>query len=170
VTPERRTPWLGLALAAIVIGGLAFAAVVAFDRSEPEAELVDVRELEPPPATPPPSIGGMQQALTPMAEESPPPIVEEEREPKPRARIGTMAPPVATGPHGYLHVNSMPWSEVLVDGRRVGNTPIRMTLSPGAHQVTLVSTSTGVRRTQRVQIRSGETSRLIVDLGAPWSY
>jgi serine/threonine-protein kinase len=79
-----------------------------------------------------------------------------------------MAPTVTLGQpagQGYLQVNSRPWAEVIIDGRRVGNTPVvRIALAPGAHFVTLVSPSTGTRRTQRVQIRAGETTRLMVDL------
>jgi hypothetical protein len=41
-------------------------------------------------------------------------------------------------PNGILNVNALPWAEVLVDGRRVGETPIANLAIPiGAHEITL---------------------------------
>ena len=41
-------------------------------------------------------------------------------------------------PNGVLHVNAMPWAEVLLDGRRLGETPLANLAVPiGAHELTL---------------------------------
>ena len=41
-------------------------------------------------------------------------------------------------PDGVLHVNAVPWAEVFVDGRRVGETPIANLAVPiGTHEITL---------------------------------
>jgi hypothetical protein len=63
---------------------------------------------------------------------------------------------------GFLTVQTTPWSAVSVDGRAIGNTPVRRhALSAGSHTVSMVNNELGVRHTQRVTITEGAEVRVI---------
>jgi serine/threonine protein kinase len=107
--------------------------------------------------------------------------------PRPTGGGGGGSPPVATpasggggggggssasagggGGNGTLMINTRPWSQVIVDGRVIGNTPqMSISLSPGAHRVELVNPQFNIRETLTVQIRSGETERRVLTLTVP---
>ncbi|MFM2417783.1 MAG: hypothetical protein RL385_2506 [Pseudomonadota bacterium] len=73
-------------------------------------------------------------------------------------------PEPAAGP-GTLRINSRPWSQVTIDGKSYGNTPqMNISLSAGAHKVTLVNPEFGIRKTISVQIKAGQTETQIVPL------
>ncbi len=77
------------------------------------------------------------------------------------------APAAASDPsgNGILRINSRPWSQVLVDGRVVGNTPqMNIALPAGTHTVTLVNSQFGHTKTLRIKIKAGEVITKIVDL------
>jgi serine/threonine-protein kinase len=66
---------------------------------------------------------------------------------------------------GRLRINSRPWSRVFVDGRLVGNTPqAAIEVSPGRHQVELISEEFELRRTLVVDVRAGQTVTRSVEL------
>jgi hypothetical protein len=65
---------------------------------------------------------------------------------------------------GTLNVNAVPWAQVFVDGRDVGETPLGgIALTPGRHEVTFRHPDLGERR-QEVTVRSGASTRLSLDL------
>jgi len=67
-------------------------------------------------------------------------------------------------PDGILHVNAVPWAEVFVDGRRVGETPIANLAVPiGRHEVTLRNPKFPEQK-RSVVISLAGPSRLGVDL------
>jgi len=66
-------------------------------------------------------------------------------------------PPPATT--GVLLVISRPWSNVKVDGRRLGPTPVRVELAPGWHRLELKHEDLVHR--ERVRIRAGESERVM---------
>jgi hypothetical protein len=76
------------------------------------------------------------------------------------------APPkAAAGGTGILRINSRPWSQVVVDGRVIGNTPqMSVTLQAGSHTVTLINSEFGFKKTLKVSIKAGEVVTKIVDL------
>ncbi len=65
---------------------------------------------------------------------------------------------------GTLQVDSRPWSEVFVDGKRVGMTPLSLELSVGAHTVRLHSARSAADKTTVVTIRANRTKTLREDL------
>jgi eukaryotic-like serine/threonine-protein kinase len=66
------------------------------------------------------------------------------------------------GGEGTLRVNSTPWSEVYVDGRRIGNTPqMAIRLPAGRHVITLVNAEYNIRERFTVNIAPGGTETLI---------
>ncbi len=66
-------------------------------------------------------------------------------------------PPPATS--GVLHVISRPWSNVKIDGRRLGPTPVRVELEPGWHRLELKHEDLVHR--ERVRVRAGESERVM---------
>jgi len=61
------------------------------------------------------------------------------------------------GGAGILRINSLPWSQVFIDGRMVGYTPQRgISLPPGDHDVRLVNPSFHMRKTLQVRIAQGQ--------------
>jgi hypothetical protein len=67
-------------------------------------------------------------------------------------------------PMGYLSLNAQPWSEVLIDGRPVGETPIGNLEFPiGPHRVVFRHPVHG-EQTRTVVLAAGATMRLSVDL------
>jgi serine/threonine protein kinase len=70
----------------------------------------------------------------------------------------TVAP---TGGSGTLSVQTVPWTQVYVDGRLLGNTPqINVSLPSGSHRVTLVNEEFNIRENVNVIIRAGQAERL----------
>jgi serine/threonine-protein kinase len=66
---------------------------------------------------------------------------------------------------GFLHLNSVPWAKIYIDGRPRGETPIQgLRLAPGLHQVRLVNPARGLSHTGTVRIRSGQTSSEVIYL------
>jgi len=67
-------------------------------------------------------------------------------------------------PTGILNVNAVPWAEVLVDGKRVGETPIANLAVPiGAHEVTLRNPKFPEQK-RSIVVSLGGPTRLGVDL------
>ena len=65
---------------------------------------------------------------------------------------------------GYLNIGAQPWAEIEIDGRRWPyQTPqANIELTPGKHTITLKNHET--RKTKVVQIKSGATQTLSVDM------
>ncbi|HVH05057.1 MAG TPA: hypothetical protein VNE71_03550, partial [Myxococcota bacterium] len=64
-----------------------------------------------------------------------------------------------------LDVNAIPWAEVRVDGRAVGETPIfELRLAPGPHVIDLRNSPLGVERRMSVDLAPGESRALVVEL------
>ncbi|MEO1267086.1 MAG: PEGA domain-containing protein, partial [Myxococcota bacterium] len=69
--------------------------------------------------------------------------------------------PEKTGP-GFLNIASKPAAQVTIDGASVGWTPvINHKVSPGSHSVVLVNDKEGIRKTYRVNIKSGQTRSIM---------
>jgi len=70
-----------------------------------------------------------------------------------RQRRLAQSPPAAPG---VVDIATVPWAEVTIDGRRVGNTPIRgHALAPGVHHIQF-RTSDGTVSRIRVTVQSGQ--------------
>ena len=67
---------------------------------------------------------------------------------------------------GYLNLNSIPWSEVTIDGRPVGHpTPLlKLKLQEGPHLVVLSNREQKLRKKLRLTIRAGATTWKVVPL------
>jgi hypothetical protein len=65
---------------------------------------------------------------------------------------------------GFLSIYAEPWAYVVIDGRRVGPTPLmRQPVAAGTHRVRLERA--GIQpREQRVSVRAGQTQLVDLDL------
>ena len=71
------------------------------------------------------------------------------------AQVNPTAPAARRKPTGELRVNSTPSSQVIVDGRARGVTPLSLAdLSPGRHEITLKSDAGTVRRARNRRWRN----------------
>ena len=71
------------------------------------------------------------------------------------------AAPVATG-NGTLNLNAIPVSNVLLDGRPMGQTPkMGVSVAPGPHTIMFVNADKG-RKSSSVTVVSGKTSTVVV--------
>jgi len=121
----------------------------------------------------------------PVAEPPPPAVPAATRDAGPRVQpagdspaTGRAAAPAATrrakrdggtaapGPRrGRLSVNALPWGTVQIDGREVGNTPLRNhPLPAGKHTVRIECPPLGRVATTRVDVPAGGSARILVDL------
>jgi hypothetical protein len=79
------------------------------------------------------------------------------------ARPKVEAPKEPPGPElpGYLSISTQPWSEIHVDGRKVGYSPIfKHPLPAGAHALTLLSAD-GQRQDIQIDIQPGKTRKVL---------
>ncbi|MFI5309311.1 MAG: PEGA domain-containing protein, partial [Polyangiales bacterium] len=75
------------------------------------------------------------------------------------------APAAEGGGTGTLRVQTRPWSNVLVDGRMVGTTPLmNVPVSAGRHTLTFVNDDFGIRKTVKVQIEAGQVLTQVLTL------
>lgn len=67
-------------------------------------------------------------------------------------------------PRGSLNINATPWAEVLVDGQRIGETPLgNVALTVGAHEVRFRHPQLG-EQVRSVVVKTGAAGRLSVDM------
>jgi serine/threonine-protein kinase len=118
---------------------LASATIPSLDARVADAELPDAPSPDarpdaaiPPDAPPPPPVdAGVPNAAAPSDAAPPRPIDAGVRD------AGTTAPQSAPPETGRLRVVILPWAEVWVDGKPLGQTPVHTKLSVGAHRVRL---------------------------------
>ncbi len=95
---------------------------------------------------------GTREDRTPPTtqEVTPPPVVETAPTPPPD--------PTPHGP-GFLSLVTSPWTQVTVDGRAIGETPlVRVSLPAGTHTLRLRNSEADIDETYEVTIRAGETT------------
>jgi len=75
---------------------------------------------------------------------------------------------VARVPPATLDVNAIPWAEITIDGRRVGESPVfGIEVAPGRHTIVLTNPELGARRTTRIVVASGEHRHVVLTLDSP---
>ena len=79
----------------------------------------------------------------------------------PTATITERLNPVA---RGALTLNALPWAHVSIDGEKRADTPLRLQLPAGVHQIRLVSPPTGRELRFSVVVDAGGEVRRVVDL------
>jgi serine/threonine protein kinase len=105
--------------------------------------------------------GAGRAATLPASRNAAPPDATVARDAAP-APDATSTPGAA--PRGLLELRSVPRARVLVDGIARGETPLRLSLPPGAHELRLLNPARKVKRTVRVHIRADQTLRRTIRL------
>lgn len=137
-------PWGRYAIAAgvVFVLGAAVAAITAPARAKPTPLPPALARIEAPP--PPPV-----EPAAPIEAPAAAPAVDEAPEPSPR-RARSM---------GFLTVDAVPWAEVWLDGRRIGETPLaELPVPAGKQRVVLKNPSTGASISRTVVVRRGHES------------
>jgi hypothetical protein len=119
------------------------------------AEKPEAQELAPAPIAPPP--GGSQPSSQSEGEPKSPPKKTAAIKPATKAPVEAPKEPSP----GFLSVSTRPWSEVHIDGKKVGYSPVvRLKLPAGKHALTLLSAD-GLRRDIPLEIQPGKVSKVI---------
>ncbi len=135
-----------------------FDAEVAFSDTEAEKEVrVD---LDPTGSAAPTRAPAVSLPATPAPSKGPSAALAAAIAPNAPATPATPAPvpaPAAAAGSGTLNINSIPISNVLVDGRPVGPTPRQMSVPAGKHSITFVHPTLG-RKSITVNVNAGKTA------------
>ncbi len=104
-----------------------------------------------------------------LASKSPEPAPQKMREKLlPMPSFDEVEPVLPAVTKGFLSVNTVPWSKVYVNGRVVGNTPVRRHELPvGSYTIRCVNPQYGVDFTQSVSITASQEKRLVKRLEIP---
>jgi serine/threonine protein kinase len=125
----------------------------------PELSPPQKRPQAPKPKEPAPQLKERDKKIVQGSEPTKP------READPREAAKQDAKEPAAGGTGILRINSRPWSQVVVDGRVIGNTPqMNVSLEAGTHTVTLINSEFGYKKTLKVSVKAGEVVTKIVTL------
>jgi serine/threonine-protein kinase len=82
-----------------------------------------------------------------------------------KATIAPPAPSPATARACRLSLGSRPWSEVWIDGRRVGITPmVDLAVACGTHDVLFLSREANVQRRETISVAAGQPVKKVVTL------
>ncbi len=75
-------------------------------------------------------------------------------------RAGQVVPVTVSPPNGRININAVPWAEVLIDGKSVGETPIgNMSIPLGEHEIVFRHPQLGEVR-QTAVVRSDAVARV----------
>lgn len=89
-------------------------------------------------------------------------LPEPKARPKPRSRP---APTAAVAADGYLTLETVPWTQVSIDGKPYGlTTLVRVKLPAGKHQLRMTNEGAGIDETRLVTIPAGKTRKMKIDL------
>ena len=145
--PRSSSRRWGMALlgASVLVAGLMF----ALGGEPPEPRVESGVHPTPAPVPVPVPAPGPTPVLAPSLSPAPAPSTAAEVEVEP----------------ARLSINAMPWAEVRVDGRLVGNTPLRrVEVEPGAHRLTLHCPPLGRSETLEIELRAGQRARVVADM------
>ena len=99
-----------------------------------------------------------------------PPVAEadagqSEADAAPRALTTAVGTPRPAPQTGFLRLNTEPWSEVYLKGKKLGVTPlVDVKLPAGTHALSLVNPKKGINTTLSVTIKPGKTTSLVKEL------
>jgi serine/threonine protein kinase len=157
VAPRR---WLWLLLGAALLGGISVGVAVSWRRPS-GAEGGDVARLPDAGRRPPPD-ARRPDAPAPRADAAPldRTVAPDQASPATERPVAVHHPRPAT-----LDLNSIPWSQVLIDGRHRGHTPLQgLLLRPGRHVLRLVNSERGLSREIPLTVRAGQRLRKVIEL------
>jgi eukaryotic-like serine/threonine-protein kinase len=183
LSARRRRLWVGL----VAVGLVAAIGITAglYVAEQEVGEVVGTDEATPAPAAP--AAGETSPAPAPVEQPvaaaeadgtGDPSLTEPEKQevaeerpaekrvtrPSPASKA-TGQPPAVPAASGYFSIDTMPYSEVFVDGKSVGITPVvKAPLKPGKHSVKAV-TQDGQTRRLTITVQSGKTVSKRINIG-----
>ncbi len=183
VGARRRRLWVGLGTIGLAGAIGITAGLYAAEQEAPEVAVAPETAAAQTPVEPPPNAapGPTAAAATTV---DPPPSDEasddatgagqaRETEARPEKKAGrapakgtqaAATPAVPAGP-GYFSMDTMPYSEVFVDGKSVGITPVvKVPLKPGKHSVKAVAQD-GQTKKLGINVQSGKVVSKRIDIG-----
>jgi len=114
--------------------------------------------VEQPPAARPPSVAVVTPPVVPIAEPPAPP-------PEPHPEPVKAKRPLPVKRTGVVSLNAVPWAAVSIDGRALGNTPLKaLEVVEGPHRLTLVHAPQGLTRDLNFEVTGGVRQTFFVDL------
>lgn len=82
-------------------------------------------------------------------------------------RAGQVVGLTLTPPNGRLNINAVPWAQVSIDGREVGETPLaNVSISTGQHEIVFRHPQFGERK-EVTLVKAGAMTRLSVTMSRP---
>lgn len=100
---------------------------------------------------------GKKEPSTPSTKHTPTPTTT-----KPTPPVAAVEKPAAVSGKGTLNINSIPVSNVILDGKPLGPTPkVGVSVSPGPHTVIFVHPEHG-RKAKSVTVEAGKTATAVV--------
>jgi hypothetical protein len=83
----------------------------------------------------------------------------------PAAASPAASAPAAGGGECVVRIGAKPWAKVSIDGKEVGITPIvDHKVSCGSHKVTLHNADLDIKKTETINVKSGETFKKMFQL------
>jgi hypothetical protein len=126
---------------------------ISFD--DGQAEKTFAISLEPRQASAPPP-------WNPAPQPAPQPVAHTTHTSAPSTPSTSSTDNAGSGGEGFLNINSIPASSIVLDGKPIGNTPkLKYSVSPGAHTVLFVNSEQGFKKTVNVTVGAGETKPAI---------
>ena len=124
---------------------------------------VNAMQKKPQPAEPPAAKPAVKPPPpAPAPEPDPEKTVEPTPEPTPKKAPRPHKPKHSPPRYGFLQVNSTPWTEVYVDDRDVGFTPVvKLKLPVGEHEVRLINEGYQIDKSIVVIIEEGKTYNVL---------
>ncbi|MBI2894822.1 MAG: serine/threonine protein kinase [Deltaproteobacteria bacterium] len=156
--PGSRKLSTSLAVAALVLvaAGVGAWSVSGSPVETPDASVGVPPSTVPSPAASPSPVSSPSSAPSPSPSPSPTPST---------SPSALTLPSRAAARQGTLIVGSQPWGAVFVDGRRrAESTPATLTLPAGRHRVLARNPDSGLEGSQTVEVRAGETARVVLRL------
>ncbi len=158
--------WMAAGAAAVLAIGIALGGTLGrAGGSEPEPDMP--RSFAAAPPEPGPTLAEVQSAEAVVPEPAVHVAAPAPAEPEPTAAPAARPRFVAPVARGALSVNTRPWSEVWVDGRSIGMTPIaELSVEAGSHELTFVDRDGNVHHAT-IEVPAGGVARYFQRLDPP---
>lgn len=161
---RRQRTAIGVGAVVVLLAAVAWFATRPSEEPEkkkPPPVVVAKKDPPPPPVKDPQvALVDPSPAKNPVADQPKDPVVappvEPPKDPAPKDPTPKPRPAAAKG---KLTLDTTPYTEVFLKGKKLGDTPlVDVTLPPGIHVLTLVNDAKGIKRAIEIEIAAGKTT------------
>lgn len=159
---RRQRTAIGVGVVVVLLAAVAWFATRGPSEDEKKPPVV-VKKDPPPPKDPPkePVKDPLVAVVDPNQPKDPPPV-EPPKDPPPKDPPPAKDPvpkPKPVAAKGKLTLDTTPYTEVFLKGKKLGDTPlVDVSLPPGIHVLTLVNDAKGIKRAIEIEIAAGKTT------------